>query len=330
MHPFITQHGYSITETLPQDGSPRGYARVEKNGHRALFMDCGPLEGIPYITRLSSFMEIGGWLRDLGLRAPAIYEADLTANVAIIEDFGAISMKAAMAAGEDRAELYRAASDILDVMQGADCPLMLPGFKPSFMRKARQRLAEWYVPAMRGEAVEPDLAQSYHDMWDSIESTIGPYEESFMHVDFHAENLMFLPGGKGKNELGIIDFQEGMMGPKAYDLVNLLEDMRADVPGDIQTALLKGRDENFLSWYRVLGTQFHCRLLGQCIRWGVRDNKPQYLQYIPRLEAYVRAAITHPVLKPFKDWADEQKLDFTGAKDLNLDAIRGIVAPDAI
>jgi aminoglycoside/choline kinase family phosphotransferase len=330
MHPFIQKHGYDIVEILPQDGSPRGYVRIEKNGRKALFMDCGPLEGIPYITRLSSFIEIADWLRGLGLRAPEIYQADIASNIAIIEDFGAVSMKAAMAAGEDRVRLYRAASDILNVIQSAKCPLNLPDFKASFMRKARQRLADWYVPAMRGRANPDGLSQSYHAMWDKIEAQIGPYEMSFMHVDFHAENLMFLPGGQGVNALGIIDFQEGMSGPKAYDLVNVLEDMRADVPLEIQNMLLAGRDENFLNWYRVLGTQFHCRLLGQCIRWAIRDNKPQYLQYMPRLSAYVRNAIDHPVLEPFKLWAAEQKLDFTDMNNLDIKKVTQIIAFEAI
>lgn len=329
-HPFIEKHGWSVAEILPQDGSARSYIRIEKNGNTALFMDCGPLEGMSYITRLSDFVRIGNWINSLGLRAPEIYEADEKTNVAIIEDFGSISMKQAIANGQDPKRLYMAANDILNVLQSSQCPLDLPHFKDSFMRKARQRFVDWYVPVVRQQKNPDGLVEQYHAMWDEVESQLDPYKTSFMHVDFHVENLMYLDGGQGLNALGIIDFQEAMIGPESYDLSNLCEDMRADVPHDIQSALKANKSENFLSWQRVLGTQFHTRLLGQCLRWAMHDNKPAYLKYYPRLLNYTSAALNDPVLKPFKDWLTEQKIDLIDINDLDWKNAQSYIAQDAI
>src|SRR5690606_14271243 len=113
------------------------------------------------------------------------------------------------------------------------CSLELPHFEQSFMRKARQRFTDWYVPVIRGKANHERMAAEYHALWDDIESRIAPYQNTFMHVDFHVENMMFLPHNSGMHRIGVIDFQEGMIGPKAYDMSNLLEDMRADVPFEI-------------------------------------------------------------------------------------------------
>ncbi|MCD8497824.1 MAG: phosphotransferase [Alphaproteobacteria bacterium] len=323
---FITFHGWHIIEALPQDGSARSYIRLEKNGKTALLMDCGPLSGISYITRLTDFIRIGGWLRDINLRAPEIYEADEAANIAIIEDFGGTSLKAAMAQGHDKKDLYTKAAAILKRFEDTPCPLALNSFWESPMRRARQRLVDWYIPAVRGEANPAGLRESYLGIWDDIEKQLPAPAEGFMHVDFHVENLMLLPGG----DIGIIDFQEALSGPPAYDLGNLLEDMRADVPDDIQTTLLHGRDEGFMGWYRVLTTQFHMRLLGQCIRWAVHDNKPQYMKFMPRLENYVISALESPVLAPLKSWCREEGLDFSPLQGFNPDKIRPLIAEDAV
>lgn len=321
-HEFITSHGWSVVEPLAQDGSARSYTRIEKQGKTALFMDCGP----PELTRLSDYVRIGNWLRSIGLRAPEIYEADENLNIAIVEDFGKTSVKAAITQGHDRTELYKSAAGILETLEQTPCPLTLGTFWASPMRRARQRLVDWYIPALRKEKNPQGLREGYLAVWDGIEQSLGKPAEGFMHVDFHVENLMVLQDGS----LGIIDFQEALHGPFAYDLGNLLEDMRADVPKDIQQELLKGRDENFLGWYRVLGTQFHMRLLGQCVRWAIKDNKPQYMKFMPRLEAYVLNALQDPLLAPLKRWCDQEGLDFAALKDFNPEEIRRFIAEDAV
>ena len=326
---LLKNSDWTIIETLPQDGTFRTYTRIERNGLHALYMDCGPLEGVPLVTRVADFIPICEWLRSLGLRAPKIYELDEANNAAIIEDFGTTSVKQAIADGVDRMQLYKDAGEILKRIQAADCPLELPNFQTSFMRKARQRFVDWYVPVLRGKPNPEGFAEEYHAMWDEIERGIGPYNECFMHVDFHVENLMYL-GGEGINSIGIIDFQEGMYGPEAYDLVNLLEDMRADVPLDIQEELLKGKSQSYLNWYRVLGTQFHCRLLGQIIRWAMVEDKRQYMQFYTRLIPYVERALADPVLAPFKAWLEREEIVLQDASQLDWEAAREFIAEDAV
>lgn len=299
-HPFILQHDYEAVEALPQDGALRQYTRIHKDNKTALFMDCGPDLGHGMGISLPDFMRIGKWLRSLGIRTPDVLAADETNNIAIVEDFGSVTMKQALmnAAPAEQMALYDKAHDVLKTLQQAQCPLSLPSFEQSFMRKARQRFVDWYMPAILHDTPTQKMVQDYHEIWNAIEGTFPPPATSFMHVDFHVENILVLPNG----DLGIIDFQEGMIGPCAYDVVNLIEDMRFDVPKAIQDKIRGSYDADFQNWMRVLGTQFHCRLLGQCIRWALQENKPQYMQFMPRLAAYVQESLKDPVLKPFKDW----------------------------
>lgn len=128
-----------------------------------------------------------------------------------------------------------------------------------------------------------------------------------------------------------------MMGPAPYDLANLLEDARTDVPKPLRIEMLEqycqgmapAERENFLRWYRVLATQFHCRVIGQFIRLAVRDGKPRYLALIPRVAAYLRDGLADPLLTPLAEWFGAHGLDFTDAGPFDPDAIRPLIRADA-
>ncbi|MFN3700382.1 MAG: aminoglycoside phosphotransferase family protein [Alphaproteobacteria bacterium] len=338
--PLYSPH-WTIVETLPQDGGLRRYTRIEKNSLNALYMECGD-PSLAGASDVRDFVRIGEWLRDIGVRTPQIYELFEEANAAIIEDFGAVSVKQAIVKSGGAAAMgyYKGAAEILKLMQNvpiSELPQGLPHFEQSFMRKARQRFIDWYVPVLRQRANDSALVEEYHALWDGIEQRIGAAEEGFMHVDFHVENMMVLGGQSsghpsviGVDSIGVIDFQEGMIGPKAYDWSNLLEDMRADVPPDIRAALLDGQSREFLARYRVLGTQFHCRLLGQIMRWALAENKTQYMQYYPRLVGYVEAALADPVLAEFKAFLERERIAICDLSKMNWAESRKFIAQNAI
>jgi aminoglycoside/choline kinase family phosphotransferase len=128
-----------------------------------------------------------------------------------------------------------------------------------------------------------------------------------------------------------------MTGPFAYDIANLVEDARVTVPAARRDAMLARymasmsapEKEIFLVWYRVLATQFHCRVIGQFIRLAVRDGKSRYLQFIPRVADYLRAGLDDPVLAPLRAWFDSHKISFDAALHIEPEDIRHYIRPDA-
>jgi hypothetical protein len=120
-----------------------------------------------------------------------------------------------------------------------------------------------------------------------------------------------------------------MIGPAPYDLANLLEDARTDVPKDLRAQILSRFDQDMQNWYRVLATQFHCRVIGQFIKQALHDNNPSYLPHIPRLERYLSEGLKYPVLAPLKQFFDELQVDFSGIGDLNTLEVEGFIRPDA-
>ena len=293
MNTFLQKHGYVIKEPLKHDASTRRYTRVAKNGHTAILMQDTP--NSPDVER---FVEIAEWLRSIGLSSPEIYELDATAGLMLLEDFGDTSFKTA----PNQETLYPIAADVLRHIARQDCPLTLPNYYDSAVHKNHRRVIDWYGPLERGQKNADGMVGEYLKIWQEIEASLPPCPQGFVHIDYHTENLMFLPKRQGLKQCGILDFQGGMIGPLPYDWTNLLEDARTDVSPSIQGELLKDKDEAFRVHYRVLATQFHCRVIGQFIRFAILDNNPAYLKHIPRLQNYLREALKDPVLKPLNDF----------------------------
>jgi aminoglycoside/choline kinase family phosphotransferase len=193
------------------------------------------------------------------------------------------------------------------------------------------------MPVTRGQRNPDGLVEDYLRVWDGIEATLPPVPYGFLHIDYHFENLMWMPQRTGLARCGILDFQGAMVGPAPYDLANLLEDARIDVPADLRAAMM-GRycqvmnaEERaiFQAWYRILATQFHCRVIGQFIRLAIRDGKPRYMTMIPRLAGYIRDGLKDPVLAPLAAWFTAQGIDFTAVDGFDLDKAAKLIREDA-
>ena len=114
--------------------------------------------------------------------------------------------------------------------------------------------------------------------------------------------------------IGLIDFQDAVIGPPAYDLASLLQDARVDVPDDLEmrlAALYMRRRASadpafdatrFAAAYAAMGAQRATKILGLFARLDKRDGKPQYLRHLPRIERYLAKNLAHPLLQPLALW----------------------------
>jgi aminoglycoside/choline kinase family phosphotransferase len=114
--------------------------------------------------------------------------------------------------------------------------------------------------------------------------------------------------------MGLLDFQDAVMGPAAYDVASLLQDARVDVAEKLEMALfdryVRARSAHdpdfdadaFAGLYATLAVQRATKILGIFARLDSRDGKPQYLRHLPRIYAYVRRALGHPALSALHDW----------------------------
>jgi aminoglycoside/choline kinase family phosphotransferase len=321
---FIERTGWSAPQPLAVDGSARRYYRVHKQDQVAIFMDASSEK-----QTIAPFIAAADWLRSAGLSAPDIFEVDAAQGFVLLEDFGDVSFKKAIEQGVNEFELYALASDILAFLTHKNCPLKLPNYYESNVHRGRRRIIDWFVPAIRKEKNPDGLAEEFLKIWDDIEYTLPHTQQGFVHIDYHVENLMFLPQRHDFKRCGLLDFQGAMVGPVLYDLANLLEDARRSVPLDIRETLWATLDEHESAWTRILASQFHCRVIGQFIKFAVKANNLAYLQHIPRVQNYLCEALKNPLLKPLKIFFDDLKIDFSVRYDLNIPEISRYIREDA-
>lgn len=300
---FLACHGYSIRNAVPlaQDASFRRYLRLTAGPRPAILMDAPPPEDI------RPFLHVAAHLAGLGLSSPHIIAADESAGLVLEEDLGD-DLFAALLSPSTIEPLFDAALDPLIEVQRAPPPPDLPSWDaPAMIQATLGPLFDWWWPACFGTA-PPDAAR--HDIQQALTDTLAPLAAGpagFVHRDFFAGNLIWLPDRTGPRRVGIIDFQGAAIGHPAYDLVSLLQDARRDIPPEIEARAvaryLKARPEldpaAFRAAYAACAAQRHLRVAAQWVRLARRDNRPHYLVHGPRTWRLLDRALSgHPVTTP--------------------------------
>ncbi|HWZ36860.1 MAG TPA: tRNA (adenosine(37)-N6)-threonylcarbamoyltransferase complex ATPase subunit type 1 TsaE [Bradyrhizobium sp.] len=317
------------------DASIRSYARLLQDDAAFILMNSpkrpdGPAiyDGKAYSAAVhlaedvKPFVAIDKGLRGRGLSAPEIHHADLEGGFLITEDFGSEPF----IAGDPPApiaERYEAATDMLAALHHEAVPEVLPLAAeanypiPVFDIDAWLieigLMLEWYLPD-RGVTPSDQLRAEFMTMWREILQKPAFAAKTWVLRDFHSPNLIWLADRAGIARVGILDFQDAVLGPGAYDVVSLLQDARIDVPEMTELSLfsryIKARRAadagfdaaEFATLYAILSAQRNTRLLGTFARLNRRDGKPQYLRHQPRIWAYLNRSLAHPSLAPLKDW----------------------------
>lgn len=297
---FLDRHGFAgATRTaLAGDASARRYERVCGGPRPAILMHCPPQIGI------APFLAIASWLRRHRLSAPEILAVDAQSGRVLLEDLGDDLFRRVLACGGDERALYEAAVDLLLFLQTCPPPADLPAYDDAWLLREVALLPEWYAPAAP--------AGDYRAIWQDLLPQARAGADGFVYVDYHADNLLWLPEREGHARIGLLDFQDARLGPPAYDLVSLLEDARRDVPPDLAAAML-GRylaarpelePQAFRAAYALLGAQRNCKILGLFARLARRDGKAAYLALLPRVAGHLARDLAHPVLAPLRAWCD--------------------------
>jgi tRNA threonylcarbamoyl adenosine modification protein YjeE len=334
---FLDQAGYTDArrKRMPGDASIRSYARLVRDDGVVILMNSprrpdGPAiyDGKAYSAAVhlaedvKPFVAMAGGLRGQHLSAPQIHHADLDQGFLITEDFGS----AGFVEGDPPQpipERYEAATDLLAKLHREKLPHALPlaphidypipVFDTDALLVELGLMLEWYLPD-RGAPPTNNLRAEFVMMWRKLLEKPEAAEKTWVLRDFHSPNLIWLSERGGIERVGIIDFQDAVLGPAAYDLVSLLQDARIDVPEAVELALLtryiKARREadadfdaaDFAALYALMSAQRNTRLLGTFARLNRRDGKPQYLRHQPRIWTYLNRSLAHPALASVRAW----------------------------
>ena len=302
---FVASAGWSeaVVEPIPGDASFRRYFRLRKpSGESAMLMHAPPPHEDP-----QPFILVAGWLSANNMRGPELLAQNPREGWLLTEDFGNDRMREWVDANPaDEVPAYEAAIDALVELHKHPAGPFSPYDMPTYLREA-SLLTEWYAPA---QSLKVDVA-GYEAAWEEALAPLIERQSSPVTVlrDYHAENIMLLDG-KPTAPQGLIDFQDALVGHRAYDLVSLLQDARRDVSSELEEAMLSryieqaGADEHFRADYARLGAQRNAKIVGIFVRLYKRDGKPKYLSMIPRVWAAMERDLQHPALEPVARWFD--------------------------
>lgn len=288
---FLARHGYAGQRLKPLagDASARRYFRLPGKG-LLLMEDRSDPVGFAAYLRLSRH------LLSLGLSAPRVHGADPSTGLALVEDFGGGTYAACLADGADEAGLYRlAVSALLHLhhdRRGAE--VSQPDYDLATQLEELDLFCSWFAPAVaQGGFDARAFATRFRALWRDALAPVAARRDTLILRDFHIDNLMRLDGRDGVRRCGLLDFQDGVIGPCEYDLVSLLQDARRDLSPGLETELLSDYIDNapprlgsaaeIRARYALLGAQRHARIAGVFLRLHRRDGKPGYLTFLPRV-----------------------------------------------
>jgi aminoglycoside/choline kinase family phosphotransferase len=296
------------TQPCPPNADPAERARLGYNAMARLAAG-----------RVDAFIACAGYLRGLGLSAPRVIACDTGAGLAVLEDLGDDLYARLIEAGEDETPLYDAAADVLvrlhaqpppDTLttDGVAWPLLT--YDEVALKTGGDLFLQW-LPHLYPEL---DFSPAARDEWESLWAPIRAMGEAgatvFCHRDFHAENLIWRPERVGAGRVGLLDFQDALRAHPAWDLSMLLHDARRDVSPEREAAVLQRYFERrpdmdrqaMLAAFHGLGALNNARILGLFARLVVRDGKPRYKAFMPRLWRYIDRCLVEPAPPGLGSW----------------------------
>lgn len=301
-------------ESLPGDASFRRYHRVfiedsTTKGSQNLDPSYIVMDAPPQLESIESFVRIDNLMADK-INVPSLVAKDVDQGFLILQDFGSVEFAHLIADAktkQDRGridELYRWAIDSLLQLQTLDVENAKQNFDvadydAATLKREMELFSEWFLPYI-GQQWDAETQVIWHDFTQALIGQLLQHPEVVVHRDYHSRNLML--DQYHNSELGVIDFQDALIGSYTYDLVSLVRDAYVDwsedqvagwieyywqqsqkVPnGTLNNAIPESLTQ-FTSQVNLMGLQRHLKVLGIFIRLAERDGKPRYLADIPKV-----------------------------------------------
>ncbi len=314
---FLVSYGLHDANRQPVSGdaSFRRYERIVHDGKSFILMDAPPER-----EDVKPFISVQEFLVAHGYSAPDILAADAHNGFLLLEDLGDDLYSHILKQYPEREEeLYLAAVDVLLDLHSRAASHNLPRYDIDVYMREAMLFAEWYIPQLtqflNNQVLLHDAVAAFQNTMHDLLTNANLEQNVTVLRDYHADNLIWLPERQRLRRVGLLDFQDALMGSCHYDLVSLLEDARRDVSKSVAAKCLEyylsagnqSKDE-FLLKYHLLAAQRNLKIIGIFNRLSQRDNKPRYLSYLPRVWGHLKTDISHPYLKSLRDFLDNYGL----------------------
>lgn len=297
---------------LAGDASFRRYARVTLHNKSFMLMDAPPEKEdcVPFV-RIDEFLD------QHGVRVPHIVSKDLIQGFLLLEDFGDVVL-ANLLTNETVDDYYTQSFKQLIELQNIDGIDELPHYCYEKLMQEMHLLTEWFFPSLNIELSEQEQLM-IEKTFDALAQCALKQPQVIVHRDFHSRNLMKI---EHEDTLGVIDFQDAVIGADTYDLISITRDAYVQwTPKQVDRwfkqfyALLpesSKQNRSFEQFKRdadFMAMQRHIKILGIFVRLFERDGKSGYLKDLPRVMWYVLSQANHyPALSEFSRFMQNRVL----------------------
>ncbi|MDA9689955.1 phosphotransferase [Betaproteobacteria bacterium] len=286
---------YEITP-ISSDASFRRYFRITTSRlDRTLILMDSPPEKEP----LEKFLSRAKIFEELKITIPKIYSRNAPMGFLIIEDFGDTTLLKKISETENPTTLLILAIDILLKIENeykkkkGAFHQRVKIFSKKILLEELDLFRNWYVGTHLDRKSNFFPLQNFQTFTDLLTSSMIREPQTLIHRDFHSKNLMYL---RKEKKIGVIDFQDALIGPLTYDLVSLLKDAYTDYNENVENTclkyffekikerqLIKGSFESFKTSYDYTAIQRNLKIIGIFCRLKYRDNKDSYIRYLNKL-----------------------------------------------
>ena len=275
------------------DAGFRSYWRAHSAAGSRIVMDSPPdKEDVRPWLQVRALLEAGG------VRVPQVLAQDVDAGFLLLEDLGTDTYLHVIDTDNADALFDNAVTQLL-TLQAIAPPTDLPAYDEELLARELRLFDEWFCGRHLGMALDCGDMDALDGAYRVLIDTALAQPQVLVHRDFMPRNLM--PAADGP---ALLDFQDAVRGPIAYDALSLFKDAFLSWPEDRVDAWLDryharaleaGLPVPELARFRrdadLIGIQRHLKVIGIFARLNHRDHKPKYLADAPRFFAYLDAAL---------------------------------------
>lgn len=304
---------------INSDASFRNYYRVsDHSGTTYVIMDSPPDK-----ENNEQFIFISELLTKMEIPSTVVYAKDLSMGFFILSDLGPATLldrNMDTRIKTKREKLYTEAINILLLIQknGNNFVDQLPVYDLELLETEMNLFLDWYCIKELGISAAQLNEFNLEKCFKYLSESALKQVQVFAHRDYHSRNIMISKRG----ELGIIDFQDAVLGPITYDLVSLLRDCYIELSENeirhwlevvyqrlINENLLHISYEKFEVDFDLMGCQRHLKAIGIFSRLKHRDGKPNYMKDVPRTLGYLKKiSKKYDVLEPLNNFVNSTHL----------------------
>ena len=325
---FLEKSGYgdALRTQIQGDLSSRSYERISLDDKPPLILMDMPERKMPVLrdgqsyddlakrsTRIDQVIATNQMLAKLGVNVPAVTSSDIKSGLMLSEDFGRQTL-----VDRDNAPVkarYFAAMELLANLhqkylactkQNTTEVLQLPNYDSMAFLVELEIFEQWMVPETLKRNWTHSEKMAVGKIWKDLLSRLRAYEQTIVLRDCQAPNLFWMPDRTGTRKIGVIDSQDSLIGPSAYDVASLAQDARVDIPRTMELELYNyymdmrkwgpGREQDFRTALAICSVQRNSKILGAFVRAFRETGNREYLVHVPRVQTYLKTGLEHPVL----------------------------------